>query len=339
VKVGLSIDARFAAHAPPPVDASGAEADDPRALGARHPEHPGRLTAIEAELARRGLTARTVPIPARPATRAELERVHRPVYLDALEVTLHDRQRGWLDPDTYYAPGTHLAALLAAGAATDAALAVLDGKVDSAFALVRPPGHHATADRAMGFCLINNVAVAAAAARARGQRVAIFDWDVHHGNGTESIFYEDGDVLYASMHEWPQYPGTGARIDVGRGDGVGATINVPLPAGTSGAEYLGLFRGLVRPALERFAPDLMLVSAGFDAHREDPLGGLALDDDTYRALTLELLAVQPRLALVLEGGYHLPALARSAALVVETLVDAELPEGRRTTPSAPAAHP
>ena len=333
MKVGLCIDARFAEHVPP-------GDPDARALGVPgHPEHPGRLAAIDAELDRRGLRARTHAVPARLATRAELERVHTARYLDALEITIADRQSGWFDPDTYYAPGSYDAALLAAGGTIDCALAVVDGRLDAAFALVRPPGHHATADRAMGFCLVNNVAVAAAAAKARGLRVAIFDWDVHHGNGTEAIFYEDADVLYASMHEWPQYPGTGARIDVGRGAGIGATLNVPVPSGTSGAEYLALFRSVISPALERFAPDLLLVSAGFDGHREDPLGGLALDDETFRSLTLELLAVQPKIALVLEGGYHLPALARSAALVVETLIDAALPDGRRKAPSASALHP
>jgi len=330
VKVGLSIDARFDEHGPP------TSPDHPPGVPA-HPEHPGRLSAVDAALRASRLIERTVAIPARRATRTELERVHTPAYLDALEVTIADRRSGWLDPDTYYAPGSHGAALLAAGAATDCALAVLDGRVDSAFALVRPPGHHATANRAMGFCLINNVAVAAAAARARGARVAIFDWDVHHGNGTEAIFYEDPDVFYASMHEWPQYPGTGARLDVGRGAGVGATLNVPIPSGTGAEEYLALFRGLVRPAIERFRPDLLLVSAGFDAHREDPLGGLVLEDATYRAMTEELLAVQPKLALVLEGGYHLPALARSIVLVTETLIAPGSP--RALEASRPAVVP
>ncbi len=305
-----------------------------------HPEHPGRLSAIEAELDRRGMRAQTTAIAARAATRLELERVHTAAYLDALEVTIADRHTGWLDADTYYAEGSFAAAVLAAGAAVDCALAVVDGKVDAAFAFVRPPGHHASADRASGFCLINNVAVAAAAARARGLRVAIFDWDVHHGNGTEAIFYEDGQVLYTSMHEWPHYPGTGARIDVGRGEGMGTTVNVPVPTGTDNAHYLAAFRSVVRPAIARFRPDLILVSAGFDGHKEDPLGGLALDDEVYRALTLELLAVQPKLALVLEGGYHLPALARSAALVVQTLIAAQADDlARQTTASEHAAHP
>ena len=326
VKVGLSIDARYAAHVAPP------KADRPPGV-AGHPEHPGRITAIEAELSARGLYARTVAIPARLATRAELELVHTPAYLEALRTTVTEQHSGWLDADTYFAEGSYDAAVLAAGATVDCVMAVVEGRVDRAFAIVRPPGHHALADRAMGFCLVNNVAVAAAAARAAGQRVAIFDWDVHHGNGTEAIFYEDGDVLYVSMHEWPQYPGTGARIDVGRGAGIGATVNVPVPSGTTSAEYLDQFRAVVLPAIFDFAPDIILVSAGFDAHRDDPLGGLVLDDETYRTLTVELLAIQPRLALVLEGGYSLPALARSVALVVETLLDSEL--SAHVTPRAP----
>ena len=316
MKVGLSIDARYAAHVAP------AKADRPPGV-AGHPEHQGRLTAIEEELSARGLHARTVAIPARLATRAELELVHTPTYLDELRSTIATQHSGWFDPDTYFAEGSYDAAVLAAGATVDCVMAVVEGRVDRAFSLVRPPGHHALADGAMGFCLLNNVAVAAACARAAGQRVAIFDWDVHHGNGTEAIFYEDGDVLYVSMHEWPQFPGTGARIDVGRGAGMGATLNVPVPSGTTSQEYLDQFRAVVLPALFQFAPDLILVSAGFDAHRDDPLGGLVLDDDTYRTLTLELLAIQPKLALVLEGGYSLPALARSVALVIETLLESE----------------
>ncbi|MEO6951798.1 MAG: histone deacetylase, partial [Polyangia bacterium] len=243
-----------------------------------------------------------------------------PGYLDELRAVIAEQHTGWFDADTYFAEGSYDAAVLAAGATVDCVMAVVEGRVDRAFSLVRPPGHHALADSAMGFCLVNNVAVAAAAARAAGQRVAIFDWDVHHGNGTEAIFYEDGDVLYVSMHEWPQFPGTGARIDVGRGAGMGATLNVPVPSGTTSQEYLEQFRAAVLPAIFAFAPDVILVSAGFDAHRDDPLGGLALDDDTYRTLTVELLALQSKLALVLEGGYSLPALSRSVALVLETLL-------------------
>jgi acetoin utilization deacetylase AcuC-like enzyme len=305
VKTGLCTDERFHAH---------------RAPGADHPERPERLDAIERALGAAGLVEATVAVAARPATRAELERVHAPDYLDALEARLARGGSGWLDPDTFYCDATWSAARLAAGATVELAERVVDGALDDGAAFVRPPGHHATRDRAMGFCLLNNVAVAAAALRARGARVAIVDWDVHHGNGTEAIFADDPDVLYASTHQWPQYPGTGPASFTGAGRGVGATVNVPLPAGTDGAAYLGAFDARIAPALARFRPDVILVSAGFDAHRDDPLGGLALDEQTYVAVTRRLGELQPRLALALEGGYHLDAIARSSVAVVNALL-------------------
>jgi acetoin utilization deacetylase AcuC-like enzyme len=261
-----------------------------------------------------------VRVAARPATRAELERVHTSDYLDALERTVAPGGAGWLDPDTYFSDGTWTATLLAAGAVVDLARLVAAGELDNGAAFVRPPGHHATADRAMGFCLVNHIAVAAADLRALGKRVAIFDWDVHHGNGTEAIFDEEPDVLYCSTHEWPQYPGTGLGSYTGAGRGVGATVNVPLPRGTRPDEYLAAYHGRIHPAIAAFAPDVLLVSAGFDAHREDPLGGLRLEDETYVALTRDLLGLCPRLAVVLEGGYNLDALARSSIRVLETLL-------------------
>ena len=222
VRTGLCTDERFRAHRAP----------------REHPERPERLVAIERALAAAGLPPRCQRVAARPATRAELERVHAPEYLDLLERTVGGGGSGWLDPDTFYSEGSWTAALLAAGASVDLALAVAAGALDNGFALVRPPGHHATRDRAMGFCLLNNVAVAAAALRQQQKRVAIFDWDVHHGNGTEAIFDEEPDVLYCSTHEWPQYPGTGLADYVGTGRGVGATVNVPLPRGTRPDAYL-----------------------------------------------------------------------------------------------------
>jgi acetoin utilization deacetylase AcuC-like enzyme len=305
VKTGLCTDERFRAHVAP----------------GQHPERPARLEAIDRAIDERGLRARTVPIAARPATRDELERVHDPEYLEALEHELR-KGAGWLDPDTYFSDGSWNAALLAAGASIDAATRVHAGELDNAAVFPRPPGHHATRDRAMGFCLLNNVAAAAAALRVRGARPAIFDWDVHHGNGTEAIFDEDPDVLYASTHEWPQYPGTGPADYRGRGRGVGATVNVPLPAGTDSSAYLAAYRARIAPALEAFRPDVILVSAGFDAHRADPLGGLALVEDTYAEVTRHLLSVSPRVVMVLEGGYDLGAIARSSVRVLETLLGA-----------------
>jgi acetoin utilization deacetylase AcuC-like enzyme len=209
---------------------------------------------------------------------------------------------------------------LAAGATVEMAQKIHRGELDNGAAFVRPPGHHATADRAMGFCLLNNVAVAAAVLREEGARVAVFDWDVHHGNGTEAIFDDDDRVLYVSTHEWPQYPGTGPAHYRGRGRGEGYTVNVPLPAGTDGAAYLEAYRAKVKPALEGFRPDVILISAGFDAHKDDPLGGLALDEETYVAVTRDLRGIQSRLAVILEGGYDLDAIARSSVRVVETLL-------------------
>ena len=285
-----------------------------------HPERPERLVAIDRALAAAGLPARCTPVAARLATRAELELAHAPEYLDALERTVGKGGSGWLDPDTFYSDGTWTAALLAAGATLDLSRQVASGALANGAAFVRPPGHHATRDRAMGFCLINNVAVAAAALHKDGKRVAIFDWDVHHGNGTEAIFDEEPDVLYTSTHEWPQYPGTGLADYTGRGRGVGATVNVPLPRGTRPDAYLAAYRARIRPAIADFAPDIILVSAGFDAHVDDPLGGLKLDDDTYEILTRDMLALCPRVALILEGGYDLDALASSSVRVVQTLL-------------------
>jgi len=304
VRTGLCTDERFRAHRAP----------------REHPESPERLAAIDAALAAAGLPARCVTVPARPATRAELELAHAPAYLDALERTVGHGGSGWLDPDTFFSDGSWTAALLAAGASVDLALAVAGGTLDNGAAFVRPPGHHATRDRAMGFCLINNVAVAAAKLRTLGKRVAIFDWDVHHGNGTEAIFDEEPDVLYCSTHEWPQYPGTGLADYTGTGRGTGFTVNVPLPRGTRPDAYLAAYRARIQPAIKEFAPDVILVSAGFDAHVDDPLGGLKLTDDTYETLTRDMLALCPRVAVVLEGGYDLDALASSSVRVVQTLL-------------------
>jgi acetoin utilization deacetylase AcuC-like enzyme len=304
VRTGLCTDERFLAHVAP----------------REHPERPDRLRAIQAELERRQLVARCVRVPARPATREELLGAHDREYLDALEQILSTGAPGWLDPDTFYSPGSWTAALLASGGVVDLTLQVAAGTLDNGIAFVRPPGHHATRDRAMGFCLINHVAVAAARLRRDGKRVAIYDWDVHHGNGTEAIFDEDPDVLYCSTHEWPQYPGTGLADYRGNGRGLGATVNVPLPAGTRPERFLSAYRARVHTAIAEFKPDFILVSAGFDAHREDPLGNLKLEDDTFVTLTKDLQALQPKVVVVLEGGYELEALARSSARVVETLL-------------------
>src|ERR1700733_1625584 len=247
----------------------------------------------------------------RAATRAELARVHGAAYLDALDAVAG--RAVMLDPDTYTSPESHEIALLAAGAAIEAALhAWRTGEAAAAF--VRPPGHHAEPDRAMGFCLLNNIAVAASAARAAGaERVAIIDFDVHHGNGTQAAFYRDPTVLYVSSHQYPYYPGTGAATETGEGPGLGFTLNLPLPAGAGDTLMATLYDGTVLPAVSRFRPDLILVSAGFDAHERDPLGGLRATTAGFARLmgTLNETAAATcggRIAYITEGGYDLEAL-------------------------------
>ncbi|MDB4968199.1 MAG: Histone deacetylase [Myxococcales bacterium] len=304
MRTGLCTDERFRAHRAP----------------REHPERPERAAAIDRALDDSGLRPLCVKLDARPATREELLGAHSATYLDALESTVAKGGSGWLDPDTFYSDGTWQAALLAAGATVDLALKVASGDLDNGAAFVRPPGHHATRDRAMGFCLLNNVAIGAARLHALGKRVAIFDWDVHHGNGTEAIFDEEPDVLYCSTHEWPQYPGTGLADYTGSGRGIGATVNVPLARGTRPDAFLVAYRARILPAIEAFKPDVILVSAGFDGHADDPLGGLKLEDETYAIMTRDMLALCPRVAVVLEGGYDLDALGRSSLRVLETLV-------------------
>jgi acetoin utilization deacetylase AcuC-like enzyme len=274
-----------------------------------HPERMERAHVFDAIAARwleRGGHA-TTP---RAAAREELERVHSPDYLD--EIVSTAGRAVMLDPDTFTSPDSHAIALLAAGAAVQAAEHAL-AEHDSALALVRPPGHHAERNHAMGFCLYNNVAVAASAMLARGlNRIAIVDIDVHHGNGTQDIFYDDPRVLYVSTHQHPCYPGTGAAEEVGEGDGRGFTVNVPMEAGCGDADYELVGRETVVPVIDEFAPELTLVSAGYDAHERDPLASMRLSTSGYVSLIRQLKSVTGRhgpLALVTEGGYELTALA------------------------------
>ena len=223
-----------------------------------------------------------------------------------------------LDPDTYATPASWKAALLAAGAAVEAAERAAEGT--PAFAIARPPGHHATRDRAMGFCLFNNVALAAQRLTEGGRRVAIVDIDVHHGNGTQDIFYDRDDVLYVSLHQWPLYPGTGAADETGAGKGEGFTVNLPVPPGTTHEAWMDVFRRGALPTIEAFAPDVVLVSAGFDGHARDPLGGLRLTAATYHDAVSDLVAIVPRVAAVLEGGYDLTAVEHCSAAVGAALM-------------------
>lgn len=293
--------------------------------GPMHPESPARLRAITSLLERAPIANLEFAAP-REATVDELTRVHTHTYVAKLLAL--KGQTAQLDPDTAMSPGSAQAALLAAGAVTQLALDVLAGKVTNGFALVRPPGHHAESDRAMGFCLFNNIAVAAEAAlRAGAQRVLVLDWDVHHGNGTQHAFWARGDVLVCSSHQFPFYPGTGAPEEVGDGEGRGSTINVALPAGQGDADYGAVFHDVFLPAALRYRPQLVLVSAGFDAHRADPLGGMNLTERGFAAMCSAVKALAEevcdgKVVLALEGGYDLQGLAQSTHACLEVLAGA-----------------
>ena len=298
---------RFAEHQTPP----------------GHPERPERAQVMNAVAARWRSQGGEVVAP-REATHEQLERVHDPHYVQRIS-ELRDRAVA-LDPDTYTSPESYEVALLAAGAAVDAVERTMSGTHTSTLALVRPPGHHAEEAHAMGFCLFNNVAVAAAHARhALGaRRVAIVDYDVHHGNGTQHIFDRDPSVLYISTHQYPYYPGTGAAGEIGTGAGEGFTVNLPLESGSIDADFHHVFERVALPVLRQFAPDLILVSAGFDAHERDPLATMRATEGGFAAMTSALRHVadetcRGRLALVTEGGYDLKALEASLESVVHVL--------------------
>jgi acetoin utilization deacetylase AcuC-like enzyme len=284
----------FADHMPPP----------------GHPERPERAHVFDAVAARWAEKGGTVAAP-RPATRPELERAHTAAHVEGIE-RLAGRA-AMLDSDTFTSSHSERIAKLAAGAAVLSVEHALE-RGEPAFALVRPPGHHAERNRAMGFCLFNNAAVAAAAALARGlSRVAIVDIDVHHGNGTQEIFYEEPRVLYVSTHQYPFYPGTGAADETGAGAGAGFTVNVPMEAGCGDADYDVVCRGVIEPVLAQFAPQLTIVSAGYDAHERDPLASMRVTTGGYASVVGRLraaaAAAQSALVFVTEGGYDLHALA------------------------------
>ncbi len=287
-----------------------------------HPERPERLVAVDRALETLGDSIRTLE--PRAATDEEVLEVHERGYLDALDSCVGQTRR--LDPDTYCSPRSVEIARLAAGSLVEASLRVARGEATRAFAALRPPGHHAEHDAPMGFCLLNNIAIAARALLAQTgiERIAIVDWDVHHGNGTQHAFESDRDVLFASLHQFPFYPGTGALDEHGQGDGLGATLNLPLPEACGDAEYGPLFDQVLTPTLLAFEPEIILVSAGFDAHERDPLGAMRVTTRGFGRLTERLCAIADetcggRIVLALEGGYDLDALADSVAETVRVL--------------------
>ena len=293
--------------------------------GPRHPERPERLHAILRHLERTGLKNVCPEGKVREATLEELARVHSSTYIERLRA-FELKGGGLIEADTCLFPGSNLAARLGAGAAVEAVASVVEGPVPRAFCAVRPPGHHARPRESMGFCLFGNVAVAAADARDRLglDRILIVDFDVHHGNGTQEIFYKDPRVAFLSIHRYPFYPGTGAEDETGTGAGLGFTRNIPLPYGTPRSEFLAAFRSGLEKLADHIRPELVLISAGFDAHAEDPIGDLGLEIDDFVALTKMIVDVAEthpdgRIVIVLQGGYNLPNLAGSLAAHLEAL--------------------
>lgn len=294
--------------------------------GPGHPERPERLRAILAHLAQTDLWPQLRVIEPEPVSRAILELVHPPSYVRAIEQACRQGPTA-LDADTIASPGSWEAALRACGSVVQAIDGVMEHRLRGAFCAVRPPGHHALAERAMGFCLFNNIAVGAryALTRRACDRVLIVDWDVHHGNGTQAIFYDEPRALYFSTHQFPWYPGTGAAEETGAGKGRGRTCNVPLPAGSGDAELIQAFEQRLMPIALDFKPQLVLISAGFDAHRDDPLAGLAVTEAGFTRATELICEIATRccpgrIVSALEGGYDLPALSRSVEAHLRVLL-------------------
>ncbi|MFQ6122928.1 MAG: histone deacetylase [Dehalococcoidales bacterium] len=292
----------------------------------QHVENARRLETTISHLEQTGLKQRLTPIKPRPATIAELSLVHQEQYVSYIREAAQ-RGGGWLDMDTVMSPDSYDSALYAAGGVIEATEAVMNAEVNSVFALVRPPGHHATSRRAMGFCLFNNIAIAAKYTLTKFglERILIIDFDVHHGNGTQEIFYENPQVLYTSTHQYPHYPGTGSTEETGSGTAKGTTVNIPLPAGCGDAEYQQVFAQIIVPIAKRFKPQLILVSAGYDLHWADELAlmqvsvtGLARMVKIIKELADELC--DGRLVFSLEGGYNVDALAASIKATFEVLL-------------------
>jgi len=296
-------------------------------MGMGHPESPNRLRAIVRQLEQSGTMVQLPQIEPRVAEDEWVAQVHTRAYVASLKQQAPASGRVSLDPDTSMSPGSLTAAYLAAGGVLAGVDAIMQQRVDHVFCAVRPPGHHAEADRAMGFCLLNNVAIAARYAQKKHglSRVLIVDWDVHHGNGTQHSFEDDPSILFFSTHQYPHYPGTGRESEHGRGEGEGYTINVPMEAGEGDDEYRAVFHNILVPAAERFKPELVIISAGFDAHKDDPLASMGLTEAGYGELTGIVAGIaknhaQGRILSSLEGGYNLTALAASVDAHVRGLL-------------------
>jgi acetoin utilization deacetylase AcuC-like enzyme len=293
---------------------------DQHVAPAGHPERAARVQAALSGIDAAGLRDAVIELEPREATIQELARVHSAEYLEMLR---HRAERGFhLDADTFLSSGSFETAKYAAGAVLAAVDALSEGRAEVGFVAARPPGHHASSARAMGFCLINNLAIAAAKLVARGERVTILDWDVHHGNGTQEIFWDEPNVLYVSTHQWPLYPGTGSIRETGGGAARGTTVNIPLPPGATGDVVMRAADEVIAPVVEKFRPSWVLVSAGYDAHRADPLANLALSAGDFADLASRARQLVPRsgrLLLVLEGGYDLDALRMSVGATLASL--------------------
>jgi acetoin utilization deacetylase AcuC-like enzyme len=312
-KTGLVYDSRYLDHD----------------MGAGHPESPNRLRAIMQQLEQSGMAARLTRIEPREAEDEWITQIHTPSYLAMLKTHAPTNGRVSLDPDTSMSLGSLTAAYWAAGGTLAAVDAIMNKQVEHVFCALRPPGHHAEMERAMGFCLFNNVAIATRYVQKKHglTRVLIVDWDVHHGNGTQHSFENDPSVLFFSTHQFPHYPGTGRESERGRGAGEGFTINVPMEAGAGDEEYRAIFQKSLVPAADGFKPEFVIISAGFDAHKDDPLASMRLTEEGYADLTGIVAGIAKRHAggrilSSLEGGYHLTSLAASVDRHIQALLSA-----------------
>src|SRR4030042_601360 len=306
--------------------------------GFGHPESPERLAAIYEMLDNPLMAWKFIEIEPRETPHKEIETIHAPSYVEYIAGTA-GQSSVYLDPDTATSPESYEIAKLAVGGVCNAIDSVMEKKVDNAFALVRPPGHHAEADSAAGFCIFNNIAIGAmhAILKHHLKKVLIVDWDLHHGNGTQHSFYDDSRILYFSTHQYPYYPGTGSLQEIGQGKAEGYTINVPLSVGAGDASFVKIFHKVLQPVALKFKPQLVLLSAGFDTHYQDPLGGMRVTPDGFAALTRILMNIaasycDSRFVAVLEGGYHIAGLTQSVKAVLEEMRDETLyPEEKLTS--------